>query len=598
MKRGYLLLVMVMVLAVPLVAQEIPVPADPPASVAVAPVFAPDNHPVQPAAAPEQPWQIITRMGAQERLHATLSVTTDPSAPEAAKSLATQAASAWNAGDEKTAAQALYDLGRLIDPSGIELCLNWHDVTPVPGSNLLSANVRVGTLDSVAAVSLAANADATLLYAVVSHASLGGSLHLYQSIDKGATWTPTVTITGIGGAPAFALAPLNASLYIGYLPGGSSTFLRLRKFRMDTGTVDSLAGGGFSRSVITMAAGDTVRDVVGSSNILTLNNRMYFSLRTHNRKARVFWSAPTSDTTWAEVLDSSATGVLRGLSLAYARGNGVHRLYVSYVDSLNRVCIDTSSLNGTFFKRAMTASNAGTGTSISAHGDTVLCVYDYSSPTISSSRYFISYTRGASWLTGAPIDSTVTAETGTAMLEKGQGMVIFYRHYLATTREGRVLFRTYSNANSWSTAENITDYSPHYWRYGIAALGGNTWGVLYITYNFQLALRAVVFATFTRVPTDVQTEEPSAPSSYALLQNFPNPFNPSTEIAYDLPKSQHVTLTVYDVLGKQVAVLVNGVQQAGQQTARWNASAVSSGVYYYRLQAGDFSAVKKMVLMK
>jgi hypothetical protein len=184
------------------------------------------------------------------------------------------------------------------------------------------------------------------------------------------------------------------------------------------------------------------------------------------------------------------------------------------------------------------------------------------------------------------------------MLEKGQGIVIFYRHYTATGREGRVIFRTYSSATPWSSPVTITDYSPHYWRYGIAALGGNTWGVAYITFNFQLALRAVVFAKYERVPTGVAAEEPPAPTAYGLFQNYPNPFNPTTEIAYDLPKGMHVTLTVYDVLGKQVAVLVNGIQPAGQQTVRWNASGVASGVYYYRLQAGDFSAVKKMMLSR
>jgi probable HAF family extracellular repeat protein len=96
------------------------------------------------------------------------------------------------------------------------------------------------------------------------------------------------------------------------------------------------------------------------------------------------------------------------------------------------------------------------------------------------------------------------------------------------------------------------------------------------------------------------------PSEFQLHQNYPNPFNPITTIAYDLPKVAHVVLAVYNVLGQQVAVLVDGVQEAGYKTVEWNASTVPSGVYFYRLQArqtdggqaGEFSRIRKMLLVR
>ena len=88
------------------------------------------------------------------------------------------------------------------------------------------------------------------------------------------------------------------------------------------------------------------------------------------------------------------------------------------------------------------------------------------------------------------------------------------------------------------------------------------------------------------------------PTEYSLLQNFPNPFNPSTTIAFDLPSSAHVRLRIFDLLGREVASLVNEELSAGKHQAQWNASKMSSGVYFYRIEAGQFVAVRKLVLLK
>jgi len=88
------------------------------------------------------------------------------------------------------------------------------------------------------------------------------------------------------------------------------------------------------------------------------------------------------------------------------------------------------------------------------------------------------------------------------------------------------------------------------------------------------------------------------PEHFHLSQNFPNPFNPITEIKYALPKDCKVRLEVYNILGQRVAGLVDGKQKAGYKTARWDATSFSSGIYFYRLQAGDFVQTRKMVLLK
>ena len=89
-----------------------------------------------------------------------------------------------------------------------------------------------------------------------------------------------------------------------------------------------------------------------------------------------------------------------------------------------------------------------------------------------------------------------------------------------------------------------------------------------------------------------------SPMKFSLDQNFPEPFNPSTQITYTLAKSTNVSLKIYDILGREIATMVNGKNQPGEHTITWNASNVPSGVYFYRLTAGDFVQTKKMVLMK
>ena len=101
----------------------------------------------------------------------------------------------------------------------------------------------------------------------------------------------------------------------------------------------------------------------------------------------------------------------------------------------------------------------------------------------------------------------------------------------------------------------------------------------------------------------VEVEVGIAPQKFALFQNYPNPFNPSTVISYQLPVNSQVTLKVYDVLGNEVATLVNGRQEAGSYTVPFsaiggNTPTLASGVYIYRLEAGSFVSTKKLILMK
>jgi hypothetical protein len=94
------------------------------------------------------------------------------------------------------------------------------------------------------------------------------------------------------------------------------------------------------------------------------------------------------------------------------------------------------------------------------------------------------------------------------------------------------------------------------------------------------------------------TSQRDLPTRFSLEQNYPNPANPTTTIRYQLPLPASVSLKVYDVLGREVTTLVEGVQEPGVKSAMFDGSNLASGVYFYRLQAGQFVATRKLMLLR
>jgi hypothetical protein len=108
---------------------------------------------------------------------------------------------------------------------------------------------------------------------------------------------------------------------------------------------------------------------------------------------------------------------------------------------------------------------------------------------------------------------------------------------------------------------------------------------------------------FNILPAGLEETENSIPKTYQLFQNYPNPFNPATEIKYQLPKASEVKLAIYNVLGEKVRILVQEKKDPGVHHARWDGIndhgiPLSSGIYFYRLSAGNYESVRKMILIR
>jgi photosystem II stability/assembly factor-like uncharacterized protein len=155
-----------------------------------------------------------------------------------------------------------------------------------------------------------------------------------------------------------------------------------------------------------------------------------------------------------------------------------------------------------------------------------------------------------------------------------------------------IICKTTDAGLSWSTQLNIHSGNYQSRFYGISFVNSNTGWVC--GYNNG----GVIYRTTNGGVTSLQQISFGIPVQFLLFQNYPNPFNPTTNIKFDIPKASFVKLIVYDVLGRELRTLVNEQLKAGTYKADWYASAFPSGVYFYKLSAGDFTETKKMVLVK
>jgi hypothetical protein len=129
----------------------------------------------------------------------------------------------------------------------------------------------------------------------------------------------------------------------------------------------------------------------------------------------------------------------------------------------------------------------------------------------------------------------------------------------------------------------------------------NQSGALLFSSTIPMQTKSIRVVSVSELPPPPPSEEHSnqlVPTQFVLGNNYPNPFNPLTNIAFALPRDCYVTLKVYDVLGREVALLMQDNKSAGEYTVTWDAEKLPSGMYFYQLSAGDFLSTKKMVLMK
>ncbi|MEW5798835.1 MAG: T9SS type A sorting domain-containing protein [Bacteroidota bacterium] len=200
---------------------------------------------------------------------------------------------------------------------------------------------------------------------------------------------------------------------------------------------------------------------------------------------------------------------------------------------------------------------------------------------------------GSSWNI-APLPVELTSFTAIA---KGRGVELAWKTATEVNNHGfeiqRSEVRGQTSAVSWA-------------KVGFVEGAGNSNAAKEYSFTDKVPVSGKYLYRLKQVDNDgkfeysssVEVNASTLVSGYELAQNHPNPFNPTTNIAFALAKDEFVSLKVYDMLGKEIATLVNNKQSAGAYTVPFNASAYPSGIYFYTLRAGNSAETKKMLLVK
>jgi len=188
-------------------------------------------------------------------------------------------------------------------------------------------------------------------------------------------------------------------------------------------------------------------------------------------------------------------------------------------------------------------------------------------------------------------DNWIPINNGLTSVETRALAINSYDFVFVSSAEG--VFRSTNDGNMWTQINSgLSDYS----FVSVLAINPSDYIFTVVSHDVYRSVNPT---------TDIVNEVDNFPSTFSLTQNFPNPFNPVTTITYDIPQTEFVTLKVFDILGREVATLVNEEKPAGSYEVQFTANGLTSGIYFYQLKVypanggvGDYSETKKMILLK
>jgi hypothetical protein len=390
-------------------------------------------------------------------------------------------------------------------------------------------------------------------------AGTGVHTGMYRSTNNGTTWAQSglngrsiqsvvTSPNGKGGANIFA-----GSYSINCIPGSGGVFLSTDNGSIWTGAgtgqtyedvyalvVDSIGAGGTNLFAATADCGGN-----GYGVFLTTNNGTTWTNVTDG-----LTTTCASPTCWVDALAISDTNLFAGTV-----GKGVFRstdygtTWTEVNAGLTTLYVQTFATNGT---------------------DLFMGTWGNSGGVFRSTNNGTTWTDVSAGLTNSHVQALVVIGTNLMVGTEGDG----------------VFLSTNNGANWTQVNTGLTDT----WIMSLTVVG---------TYLFAGSDRSGVWRRpLSEMITGVNDERTERPARFSLHQNYPNPFNPGTVISYQLLVNNWVTLKVYNVLGQEVATLVNERREAGRYEAVFDGSKLTSGVYYYRLQAGNYNETKKLLLLR
>ncbi len=429
---------------------------------------------------------------------------------------------------------------------------------------------------------------------VVWQSAVSPVVRLYsrRSTNGGVTWQDSVQLPGSFSydcfSPAVALA--NNRCYVTYIKKESDAYYTIVNISTNYGitwgnTVTVQEYDGFIKSNPVICA-DSV------------NVHVAFTYTSNTGVSKVMYKRSTNN---GNNFNFSSSWIVNGNQLLPSIACSGSKIYLSYTEEIsgNRdIKFHGSTNNGGSFITTQITSDTSTQTrsTVAANGDYVYLAWNeskYGNIDIVCKR---STNGGSSWFTESRLTSHTADQYNPNISASGTNVHIVWVdnrdnyeiYYISGTSYGSV----------WHTATRLTDNTAVSTN-GSIAVSGNT---LHVVWTDERTGLGDIY--YKRNPTGnaigINIISTETPESFVLSQNYPNPFNPVTKIRFSISGSSvtQTFLSVYDLLGREVQVLVNKQLQPGTYEANWDASAYPSGVYYYRLGTETYSKTKKMVLIK
>ena len=189
-----------------------------------------------------------------------------------------------------------------------------------------------------------------------------------------------------------------------------------------------------------------------------------------------------------------------------------------------------------------------------------------------------------------PHDSLFKVEYNTGIISAPPDTVLYVLLFESTSESADTAWSKVKETDFIHRLGSIDNYDVVIFDHFYGLFGGSDSSAEWIIMGYTNPLPTGIYPDVDNIPSII--------SEFSLSQNHPNPFNPVTTISYSLPFSGDVSLIIYNILGEEIAQLVDGFQQAGEYNITWNATNISSGIYFYRLNSGDFTETKKMILLR
>jgi flagellar hook capping protein FlgD len=539
--------------------------------------------------------KILSELSATDKSNAIIQLEVFKDLSQSTKQTIERIESVWNNGNPDKALIELKNFEKQNSAMIMAVGISWKVAKPM--AHLKGVDVQVSGRLDVRNYVIDFHESTGNIFAVMQINDTSGTYNwsVNLSTDGGATWSETYdwwsSVTTISDVNA---AIVGDYLYIGYT---QATTGRIRRCMASDGIVDGVYGW---QTVIDDDS--DIEEIAIAS--LPSGGEMYYVALAADDSLHYFFST-SSGATWTARF-TGITNASHGLD-AHNNENSSNNTFIiiSYVATDGRVHCATRGggpIVWNDFDLDDATTNTSDVTSVAAWQDTILIVYENLDDDI---EYRISYNTGTSWLTGTiASDPTNTFNKPHVAGRKNGGFAVVYSEEAGAFDPVWYRHRTYAFGTGWSTPVQVNEIDC-----GTAMPNNIEWIPPFSEpYAYGTLFNVSFSGYFDRVEGTLNSivgDNELIISKFKLSQNFPNPFNPSTTIKYQIANSkpQNTTLQIFNSLGQLVRSLVNTEQSQGEYSVVWNGldnsgTAVSSGVYFYKLTHGNFVDSRKLLKLK